>query len=261
MICFHIVKWLNSSIWSIDGSLPGPYTPTSLNQYYLWPVIHLVVSAGVFHIFLRPHKTQPRGWKEEQTNNMDLGQFQAQEREVCVTILCSFSCIRRLSRAFILRETSTKGHEECQHIFDCLPSVPPSADHPSPGLLSQSVRPPLLSVVDCSLWVPLSTAPLSFLGPSSPRPLKVSREISSSSPLFGFRAKKTKRSSSRRTQSHSITVVIAMKGYSTLPRSPKLVRNQQLQFSVIPKTLVGRGRLLPHALAEMQSMYSTAPDY
>ena len=57
---------------------------TSLNQYYSWPVIHLVVSAGVFHISLRPQKIQPRGWKEEQMNNMDLGQFQVQEREFCI---------------------------------------------------------------------------------------------------------------------------------------------------------------------------------
>ena len=49
-------------------------------------------------------------------------------------------------------------------------------------------------------WTPLSTAlsgylcqlTLSSLGPSSPRPLPVSREISSSSPLFGFRAKTDK---------------------------------------------------------------------
>ena len=84
-----------------------PDLSTYLNQYYSWPGIHLVVSAGVFHISLRPQKIQPKRWKDEQTNNMDLGQLQAQEREFCVTILFSFSCICRLSWACILRETST----------------------------------------------------------------------------------------------------------------------------------------------------------
>ena len=91
----------------IHPSGQRPTISTSLNKYYSWPVIHLVVSAGVFHISLRPQKIQPRGWKEEKTNNMDLGQFQAQEREFCVTL--HSSCIRRLSPACILRETSSKG--------------------------------------------------------------------------------------------------------------------------------------------------------
>ena len=33
---------------------------------------------GISHFFTAPQEMQPRGWKEEQTNNMDLGQFQAQ---------------------------------------------------------------------------------------------------------------------------------------------------------------------------------------
>ena len=43
-----------------------------------------------------------------------------------------------------------------------------------------------------SLRLPSSTHLLSFLGPSSPRPLLVSRKISSSSPLFWFCAKSDK---------------------------------------------------------------------
>ena len=60
---------------------------------------------------------------------------------------------------------------ECQLIFDCLPSLPPSADRPSPGLRCR-----LISLVSFVNW------PLSSLGPSFPPLLPVSREISSSSP-------------------------------------------------------------------------------
>ena len=60
---------------------------------------------GISHFFTATKNTTK---VEGQKNNMDLGQLQAQEREVCVTILFSFSCICRLSWACILRETSTK---------------------------------------------------------------------------------------------------------------------------------------------------------
>ena len=47
---------------------------------------------------------------------MDLGQFQGQEREVWVTILCSISCVYRLSWVCIL-ETSTKLLEMPTHFW------------------------------------------------------------------------------------------------------------------------------------------------
>ena len=53
--------------------------------------------------------------------------------------------------------------------------------------------PLLLSVVDCSLWVPLSIDPPSSLGPSFPPPLPISWEISSSGLCVGFVPKQTKR--------------------------------------------------------------------
>ena len=155
-------------------------------------MIHLVVSAGVFQISLRPQKIQPRGRKEEQTNNMDLGLLQAQESEFCVTL--HSPCIRRLSPACILRETSTKGTNNAD-IFSRWLTRPLCSSSGLSSLwtanskLTALLCPPLSTV---SLRLPLSTALLSFLGPSSPRPLPVSREISSSSPLFGFPAKTDK---------------------------------------------------------------------
>ena len=87
-------------------------------------MIHRIVLShsrpGVSHISLRPHKIQPGGWeKKNKRTNTDLGQLQAQEREVCVTILCSFLCICRLSRACILRETSTKPRGMLTHLWLC----------------------------------------------------------------------------------------------------------------------------------------------
>ena len=160
---------------------PGPDLSTSLNQYYPWPVIHLVVflfhfQPGIFHISQRPHKIQPSGWKEEQTNNMDLGQLQAQEREFCDTL--HSPCICRLSRAYILRVTSTKVTRNANSSLTVFPHC----------LLLLTVLPlhcylmptghfcSLLSTV--SLRLPLSTVSVSSLVPSSPRRLPVSREIS-----------------------------------------------------------------------------------
>ena len=105
-----------------------------------------------------------------------------------MTILCSFSCICRLSWACILGETSTKATRNVYLFLTVLPRC----------LLLLTVL-PLDSVVDCSLWVPLSTYTLSSLGPPSLRPILVSRGISTSSPLFGFRAKSKKFSAWRTT--------------------------------------------------------------
>ena len=87
---------------------------------------------GISYFFTATKKYNRMG-EEEQTNNMDLSQLQAQES--FVTILYSFSSICRLSRACILRETSTKNYLECQLIFNCLPSFPPFSST-GPCLLS-----------------------------------------------------------------------------------------------------------------------------
>ena len=132
---------------------------------------------------------------------MDLGQFQAQERGFCVTILCSFSCICRLLWACILRETSIKS----LGIFDCLLSLSPSADRPSPGLLSQSDRPPQLSVVDCPLWVPLSTAFCPFWDLPLLIHFRSCGRSRAQALCLGFAPKQTKRFSDRRAPAHSVT--------------------------------------------------------
>ena len=124
----------------------------------------------------------------------------------CVTILCSFSFICRLSWECIFRETSTS-YKECQLIFDCLSSLPPSADRPSPGLLSHANWSLLLCVVDCFSPSFFVNWPLSSLGPSFPPPLPVSSEISSSSPLFGFRTKTDQEIVCLAYHPHSVTLL------------------------------------------------------
>ena len=44
----------------IHALAANPDLSTSLNQYYSWPVIHLLVFAGVFNISLRPQKKYNR---------------------------------------------------------------------------------------------------------------------------------------------------------------------------------------------------------
>ena len=73
-----------------------------------WPVNHLVVSAGAFHISLWPQEIQPREQEKgnkEQTNNKGLGKLKVQEREFCNI---AFLCICRLTLACISSEISTK---------------------------------------------------------------------------------------------------------------------------------------------------------
>ena len=144
--------------------------------------------------------------EKEQTNNMDLGQLQAQDREFCVTILCSFLCICRLPLACIFRETSTKATRNANSSSTVFPHC----------LLLLTVLP-----LDCHLTLPglfcspLSTAlsgflcqqPLSLL---SDLPLLVhfrSRGRSWAQALcLGFAPKQTKRSSAQRTHPHSVTL-------------------------------------------------------
>ena len=111
-----------------------------------------------------------------------LTQLQAQEREFCDTL--HFLCIYRLSPTCIFRETSTKANRDANSWrLSSLPYFHPLDCYIKPTALLC----PLLSTAFHRLAS--STDFLSSLGPFSPRPLPVWREISSSSPLFGFRAK------------------------------------------------------------------------
>ena len=165
---------------------------------------------GISHFFTAT-KLQPREWKEEQTNNMDLGQFKAKERELCVTISCSFSCICWLSWACIFRNISTKAIRNANSSLTVFPYC----------LLLWTVLP-----LDCyrtptSLFCsPLSTA--FSLGSFVNWPFLFSRTSLSSStsglagdlelkPFFWISCQNTKRSSARRTHPHSATCVNFLK--------------------------------------------------
>ena len=147
-------------------------------------MIHLVVSARVFHISLRPQKVQLK--EKEQTNNMELGLFQAQEREFVWRFYAALRAFCWLSWACILRETSTTTRN-ANSFLTAFPHC----------LLLLTVR-PLDSVVDCSLWVPLSNGPCLL----SDLPFLLhfrSRERSRVQALcWGFTPKQTKRSSAWR---------------------------------------------------------------
>ena len=152
---------------------------------------YFFISNQGYHRFLYGHiKYNREAGRKNKRTNTDLGQLQAQEREFCDTLHSPYIC--RLSRACILRETSTKATRNANpsltvipHCLLLLTVLPLDCYLMSTGLF-------LLSVVDCPLSVFLCQF-LSSLGPSVPRPLQVSQKISSFGPLCGFRAKADKK--------------------------------------------------------------------
>ena len=133
---------------------------------------------GAFYISLQIRKTQPRRWKKR-TNEQTWTWVSSKRKkgEFYVTLLCISPCICRLSRTFILRETSTKPLGVLTHL---LTALLPSSHCLLQLTVSFSGQ---LPQVDYSLlpffinWVSLSS-----LGRSFPPPL----------PLCGLRAKTEK---------------------------------------------------------------------
>ena len=93
-----------------DNPPGNPHYISFLKLIYPWPVIHPVVSDQGHYTFLyRYTKHNREGGRKNKRTNTALGQLQAPKKgEVYVTLLCCSPCICRLSRACILRETSTK---------------------------------------------------------------------------------------------------------------------------------------------------------
>ena len=116
--------------------------------------------------------------EKEQTNKHGLGSTPSARKGVCDTL--HSPCICRLSRACILRETSTKATRNANSSLTIFPHC----------LLLLTVLP-----LDCYLkptvllCSPLSTASLCL--PLS-TPLRVSQDVSPLGPLCGFRAKADK---------------------------------------------------------------------
>ena len=137
---------------------------------------------------------------------MDLDQFLAQEREVCVTILCRFSCICRLSWVCILREISTKLQEMptsflivFSHCLLLLTILPLDCGLTPIGLFCC----PLSTALSASFFVncPCLISDLPFhLHFRSRRRSRVQALC------LGFAPKQTKRSSTWLTTPHSVTV-------------------------------------------------------
>ena len=138
------------------------------------PVIRLVgffsfLTRDITHFITYTQNATERVEEKEQTIKHRFGSAPSARKRVCDTL--HSPCICRLSWACILRETSTKTTRNAK--FDCLPSLPPSADRPSLGLLSQANRPPLLSVVDWPsvfFWTFLSSSTSGLAGGLAVRP-------------------------------------------------------------------------------------------
>ena len=149
-------------------------------------MIHLVVSdQGHYSFHYRYAKLNREGGGKEQTNKYGLG---SEGGSLCDTFVQLSVHLQAIADLYFTRNfhKATRNADSSLAVFShCLflPTVSFS------GQLSQA---------DCSLlpsfvnWLSLSS-----LGPSFPRPLPVSQEISPSCPLCGFRTK-TKRLSDRR---------------------------------------------------------------
>ena len=128
--------------------------------------------------------------EKEQTNKHGLGSAPSARKGVCDTL--HSPCICRLSRACIWCETSTKTTRNAHSSLTVFPhcilllTILPLDCYLKPTVLLCS------PMSTDSLCLPLSTDPLSSLGPSFPRPLPVSREVSPLGPLCGFRVKANK---------------------------------------------------------------------
>ena len=154
-------------------------------------VVYLISDQGYYTFLYRYAKHTTAKTKEKKNEQTRAWvSSKRQKGKLYATLLCSSPCISWLSQARILRETSTKSLGMLTHLLTALfPS--------SHCLLLLTVSfSGQLSQADCSLlpsfvnWLSLSS-----LGPSSPPPLLVSREISPSVLCVGFAPKQTKRSS------------------------------------------------------------------
>ena len=131
--------------------------------------VFFLISDQGYHTFFTATQIQPRGWKKKnKRTNTDLGQLQAQEREF-VTL-----CILRAFVDYRGRVYKPLHKPQGMLIHLCLLSLPPSADRPSPGLLSHAD------------WSLLPTHLSRTFLPSSTSGLAVDLALSL---LCGFRAK------------------------------------------------------------------------
>ena len=148
---------------------------------------------GLFHISLREHKTQhtqPRGWKEREQANTDLGLAPSARKEKFMTLLCVAAFCGSMSyRESVFERNShqtTKNADSSSHVGQ-------------PGFwVHRSLQSPFVSWLLSLLLTVLFCYALYCCLPSSvdcpvlfsvfPRLLPVSWEISRASPLCGFRA-------------------------------------------------------------------------
>ena len=143
-------------------------------------MIHPVGSDwGITHFFTATRNTTEGVWEKEQTNEQyGLKSAPSVRRVVLWQFFCTaFRASCRLLQRVYFSRNSYRSHKECQLILDWLPSLPPSAGHPTldcwliltgPFCCPFSTASLRLSSPSDPLWIPLPTAPLASLGPRFP---------------------------------------------------------------------------------------------
>ena len=151
-------------ITPLAGRPPTISKSLNLTSHSQW-FIQWFQTRGITHFITYTQSTTERWEKKNKRRNF--GQLQAQERVFCDTL--HSPCICRLSLACILGETSTKATRNVDSSLTVFPhslllTVLPLDCYLKPTVLLCS----LLSTA--SFRLPLSTHPLSSLGPSFPPP-------------------------------------------------------------------------------------------
>ena len=183
LICHKTQK---TNLWQ-HPCQPTPNYLSFLKPNYSWPVIRLVVfysfpTKGITHFFTDTQSTTERLGEKNKRINTDLGRLQAQERGICVPLLCSFLCICRLEGMYFAQNfyKDTWNANLSLTVFShclLLPTVLPWTAI-SNQLLFSALLCQLALIVFSGTFLPASTSGLT--GDLAP------------SPLCGFRAKTDK---------------------------------------------------------------------
>ena len=175
-------------IYLADSTIPASLNQTTHGQGFIYCFFFSSPTRSITHFFADTQNTTKRIKEKNKRTKTDLGQFQVQEGGVlCDTFVQHFVHLRAIAGEYFARNFH-KVTRNADSSLDCPASIfslPLSTDC---VLLWTAISSRLFSsALLCHLHS------LSSLGPSSPPLLPVSREISPSGPLCGFRTKTDKK--------------------------------------------------------------------
>ena len=124
-MCVYVCVWYTPSANPVHINFFKPllFLASDSSSGFRW---------GISHFFTATKNTTERV-EEEQTNQHGVGSTPSARKGVLWRFCAVFrTFVDYRGRVFCAK--LQQSYKECQLIFDCLPSLPPSADRPSPGL-------------------------------------------------------------------------------------------------------------------------------